>query len=75
MVKTNCSDPEDYGAYCWSEETKAFVLGGYFYGHAIQFITIYVAKRFAGIVFSVIQYISYDYESQVYTNYVYQLIP
>ena len=48
MVKTDCNDKDDNGTFCWSDNTQALVLGAYFYGHAVQFVTVYVAKRYTG---------------------------
>ncbi|KAL5265639.1 hypothetical protein ACHWQZ_G006380 [Mnemiopsis leidyi] len=46
MVKTDCNDPQDTGSFCWTEKVQALVLGAYFYGHTVQFVTVYVARRF-----------------------------
>ena len=48
MVKKDCDDPEDVGQFCWSENTQALVLGAYFYGYTVQFLTTFVAKRLTG---------------------------
>ena len=48
MVKEDCEDPTDKGSFCWGEDTKALVLGAYFYGYAAQFPITIVAKRFGG---------------------------
>ena len=48
MVKTDCNDPQDTGSFCWTEKVQAIVLGAYFYGHTVQFVTVYVARRFTG---------------------------
>ena len=50
MVKENCSDPQDKGSYCWSEDTKATVLGAYFYGYIFQF-PITILGRYLGKLF------------------------
>ena len=45
MVKKNCSDPQDDGEFCWSDELKANFIGAHFYGHALQMIPAYLAVR------------------------------
>ena len=48
MTKTNCSDPTDPGELCWSEATKANVLGCFFYGYSAQMLTGWIAARYTG---------------------------
>ncbi|XP_063684409.1 uncharacterized protein LOC134818699 [Bolinopsis microptera] len=45
MAKTNCTNPLDKGEFCWSESTKAVLLGCYFYGYCLQVIPTTIAKK------------------------------
>ena len=45
MVKSNCTDPNDEGEFCWSEKFKASLLGAYFYGYTLQVVVITIAKK------------------------------
>ena len=45
MVKKNCSDMEDRGELCWSDKMQASFIGAYFYGYALQMVTVYVAAK------------------------------
>ena len=45
MAKQNCSDSQDEGEYCWTDSTKAVLLGAYFYGYAGQGIATAIAKK------------------------------
>ena len=51
MVKEDCQDPNDTGELCWSKTTQALVLGSYFYGFTVQFVAVFIAKRFVGKYF------------------------
>eukprot|EP00116_Pleurobrachia_bachei_P019149 sb/3479411/ len=44
MLKKNCTVGEE--DLCWSEQTKAMVIGSYFYGYTVQIISVYLARRF-----------------------------
>ena len=55
MVKTDCDDPKDTGSFCWTEKVQALVLGAYFYGHTVQFATVYIARRFTGVILFIFQ--------------------
>eukprot|EP00116_Pleurobrachia_bachei_P004528 sb/3464790/ len=44
MLKENCTVGED--DLCWSEGTKAYVLGSYFYGYCAQFLAVSFAKKY-----------------------------
>eukprot|EP00116_Pleurobrachia_bachei_P001283 sb/3461545/ len=43
MLKKNCTVGEEL---CWSEQTKANVLGAYFYGYTAMFFSVSIVKRF-----------------------------
>ena len=45
MTKKDCTDPTDKGEFCWSESTKAVLLGCYFYGYCLQVIPTTIAKK------------------------------
>ena len=45
MVKKNCSDMEDRGELCWSNKMQASFIGAYFYGYALQMVTVHVAAK------------------------------
>ena len=49
LVKKNCTDIDDIGTFCWSEETQAFLIGAYFYGYTAQSLTAFIAQRFTGL--------------------------
>ena len=45
MAKQNCSDITDIGEFCWTDNTKAILLGAYFYGYAAQGVSTAAAKK------------------------------
>ena len=45
MVKKNCSDPQDEGELCWSDQLQANFVGAFYYGFALQMISTYIATR------------------------------
>ena len=46
MVKKDCQDPSDEGEFCWSEETKAAMIGAYYYGYVFQFIPATIGRKY-----------------------------
>ena len=45
MVKKNCSDPQDKGELCWSEQLQANFVGAFYYGYVPQMISTYIATK------------------------------
>eukprot|EP00116_Pleurobrachia_bachei_P007642 sb/3467904/ len=43
MLRENCTIGEEL---CWSEETKAYVLGSYFYGFCAQSLVVSIVKKY-----------------------------
>ena len=41
LVKKNCSDPQDNGTYCWTEDEKASAIGAFFYTYCLQIVVIW----------------------------------